>query len=76
MADFFAHKFFELLPLFVSDALREGIEGDAAFLDPMLQLIGGVGPVNFSVGPDDLENSRGIKAHAGVIAMTGDDWFR
>lgn len=38
MADLFAYKFFELLPLFVSNALRESVEGDAAFVDPVLQL--------------------------------------
>ena len=38
VADLFAYKFFELLPLFVSNALRESVEGDAAFVDPVLQL--------------------------------------
>ena len=69
MAGLFTDKFFELLPLLVSDTLRKGLEGDAAFVDPMLQFVGGVRPINLAVSSDDLENGGGIEAPTGVITL-------
>ena len=54
-----------------------GVEGDPAFVDPVLQLVGGIRPVNLAVSPDDLKNGGRIEAHAGVITVDiGSDWFR